>query len=280
MIVIQPVGRLGNHMFQFAFGFAMSKKLKTNFIFNTSLLEEYFELSTYNNPIRKRVRKLVYKFSLKFNNYSHIDLNKFIHPTEIIDLVRDKQIIYGYFQSEFFWKEYRKQIRNNLTFQSKFTNYFKEKYQSVLSRPYICLNMRLAEDYKNWIVEELGDNGEKVMLPLSYYKKILNKCVEEYADYKIVITADNIEMSKSIFRDNENIIYSNDSKYKIAIDFLLISNASVVIASNSSFCWWACYLSNIEDNVIFAPKYWLGHKVKQEYPYNIIPENWVQIEVD
>ncbi len=280
MIVIQPVGRLGNHMFQFAFGYAMSKRLKTKFIFNTSLLEEYFELGTYNNPIKKRVRNLRYKFSLKFNKYSSIDLNRFIHPKEIMDELKDNQIIYGYFQSELFWVEYKKQIRNNFTFQSKFKDYFKEKYHSVLSQPYICLNMRLAEDYKNWIVNELGDNGEKVMLPIEYYKKVLRICTEKYKEYKIVITADDINMSKSIFFDNENIIYSNDAKYKIVIDYLLISNANVVIASNSSFCWWACYLSTIEEKVIYAPKYWLGHKVKLEYPAKIIPNDWIQIEVD
>jgi len=267
-------------MFQFAFGYAMSKKLKTNFIFNTSLLEEYFELGSYNHPFVKSVRNLRYKFSLKFNTYTSIDLSQFVHPTEIIAKVKNNQIIYGYFQSDLFWAEFKKQIRNNFTFHSKFIDYFNEEYNSILSRPYICLNMRLAEDYQNWIVNELGDNGEKVMLPLSYYNKILDKCIEEYKDYRIVITADDIEMSKSIFFANENIIYSNDKKYKVMVDFLLISNANVVIASNSSFCWWACYLNKIEDLVVYVPKYWLGHKVKTEYPAKIIPDNWIQIEVD
>ena len=60
MITIMPAGRLGNHLFQFAFGLAMSARLKTDFIFNTSEIEELFELKRYNAPADDKPSKTVY----------------------------------------------------------------------------------------------------------------------------------------------------------------------------------------------------------------------------
>src|ERR1700741_4975299 len=104
MITIMPSGRLGNHLFQFAFGVAISRKLGTDFIFGTSEIESFFELRTYNNPLRKKLRMLHYMFSLKFNHHQLLDLNKDLPPEQIISMVKNNNTLYGYFQSDRFFK--------------------------------------------------------------------------------------------------------------------------------------------------------------------------------
>jgi hypothetical protein len=63
------------------------------------------------------------------------------------------------------------------------------------------------------------------------------------------------------------------------IDFLIITMCDAAIIGPSSFSWWACYFMKKRD-VVFAPKYWLGFKIKKEFPQGIFPSFATPCEVD
>jgi hypothetical protein len=54
-----------------------------------------------------------------------------------------------------------------------------------------------------------------------------------------------------------------------------------IIISNSSFGWWAAYLSKVEHSNVFVPSVWFGKKlVNQGFNINdLILPNWNKIEV-
>jgi hypothetical protein len=57
-------------------------------------------------------------------------------------------------------------------------------------------------------------------------------------------------------------------------------NADKLIISNSSFAWWGTYL-NKKNAEVFAPRYWLGFKIRKEYPVGIFNSlNWNLVEVN
>lgn len=102
-------------------------------------------------------------------------------------------------------------------------------------------------------------------MPFEYYRKALDS-IEGIENYKVLFIGDDVESVKNEFGHEYN--HSFESNPAI-IDFQLIQHADIAIIANSTFAWWAAYLSQKPNAKIIAPEYWLGYKVKKEYPVGI-----------
>lgn len=129
-------------------------------------------------------------------------------------------------------------------------------------------------DYLFFGKESLG--GKNMCLPDGYFINCLNK-IKNINDYLIIFISDDIIYARKRF---SNMYFkaqfeSNDE----IIDFQLLMYADVLVISNSTFAWWAAYLNQKPNKIVYAPKYWLGFKKKIEYPVNILHPNWIVVEV-
>ncbi len=263
-------GRLGNHLFQFAFGLAISKKLKTQFIFDTGEIEEFFELKHYNNPIRKKLRTLLYKVSLKLNKYAFLSLNRDVPPQELIDAVDNNKVLYGYFQSPVFFKGYETLIRKELKIKEQYHDEYASLYSGLFEKSVVCIAVRIS-DYLTWKIDEIDGNTPE--LSLNYFKKTLG-LVPDLDSKNIIIISEDIETVKKHLNIG-NATYIGPGVHQL----ISLIRSDYLIISNSTFQWWGAWLNDKPNKVVYAPKFWLGHKVKREYPQNIIPAGWVQVEV-
>lgn len=269
MITIIPTGRLGNQLFQFAFGLSMSKRLETDFMMNVAELEKYFELRQYNNPIKKKFRFFCYLFSLKFHNYISVDLNQDVSPEVIMNSIKNKSIIYGYFQSEEYFKRYEGLIRRNLTIKKALLRDFMLRFEHLFDRDVVCIGVRIS-DYQNWKIREIDDHTP--ILDISYYEKAISE-ISDIETKTIIFVSEDIETVKTMF-SYDNAVYMDT-----VIDcFISLLMADYLIVANSSFLWWGAWLNENPQKIVYAPKYWLGHKVKREYPQQIIPPEWIRVE--
>jgi len=263
-------GRLGNHLFQFAFGLAISKRLTTDFVFNTSEIEEYFELKSYNNPVTKKIRLMRYMLSLKFNNYTSLDLSQDQKPETILSDVENNKVLYGYFQSNLYFKGYEHLVKKSLKIKDELLKKYLSKFSHLFNKEVICVGIRLSE-YKEWHIKEIDNNTP--IIDVSFYRKTLD-LIPDIASKTLIFVSEDIETVKKVLKF-DNAVYM-DTVTDCLISLIL---ADYLIISNSSFLWWGAWLNAKPNKVIYAPKYWLGHKVKREYPQNIIPPDWIQIEV-
>ncbi|MCC8425721.1 alpha-1,2-fucosyltransferase [Mucilaginibacter sp. UR6-11] len=270
MITIMPSGKLGNHLFQFAFGLAVSKKMKTDFVFNTEELEKYFELKPYNSPILKKIRLLRYMFSLKFHKYSAANLSLDEPPFAILNAVKDHTVIYGYFQSEAYFKKYEQQVKKAFKIKSGLMDSYQSKFSELFKKEVVCIGIRLSE-YREWHIKEIDNNTP--FIEIDYYKRAL-KSIADLESKTLIFVSEDIKTVKQLFR-YDNAVYM-DNVTDCLISLIL---ADKLIISNSSFLWWGAWLNNKPDKVVYAPRYWLGHKVNREFPQNIIPSDWLQLDV-
>ena len=272
---IKFAGRLGNQLFQFAVGQSIAKKLNTKvfYIFqntgiNKTIINQYFKLKDFNK-VKNKFYEFWYCIAYKKkvqdfpNSFSLSDFNPIVNT-----------IISGYFQSEYFFRNVIDEVKLKFEIKNKYKRKFKKKYSNFFrSNKTIVIHIRLG-DYEVQGNDLLG--GIDLSLPFEYYHNILNM-IPNMENYSLLFLSDEIEKIKNEFNIYKN---ANFEENDLIIDFQIIQNADICIISNSTFAWWAAYLSNNKSTKVYAPKYWLGFKVKKEYPTGIMLTNWNWIDVD
>jgi len=272
---IKFAGRLGNQLFQYAFGQSLAKKLDTKvfYIFqntglNKTIINQYFKLKDFN-ILKNKLYEFWYviAYKKKVQDLSNILILSDIEP-------KVNSIISGFFQSEYFFRNVIDEVKLKFEIKNKYKRKFEKKYSNFFkNNKTIVIHIRLG-DYKVQGNELLG--GIDLSLPFEYYHNILNM-IPNIENYSLLFLSDEIEKIKNEF----NIyINANFEENDLIIDFQIIQNADISIISNSTFAWWAAYLSNNKSTIVYAPKYWLGFKVKKEYPTGIMLTNWNWIDVD
>lgn len=270
------IGQLGNHLFQYAFIYSASKKLNTDFLTiygktRTTIprIEKYFSLS-------KRKKKANSLTTLLLRFVQTLKKNKKITgkeiPENILKNLENHTIYEGYMQSEEYFSDYKREVTSLFKIKQAYIDEFHTKYNQILKNKKIVVHIRRG-DYK-----EAGDDflgGLDLRLPLQYYYQALKE-ISNINDYIIIFISDDISYCKNNFGHLENATFEANDEI---IDFQLLMNADIAIIANSTFSWWASYLNNNINKQIFAPKYWLGFKIKEEYPARIMSGlDWTWID--
>ncbi|HEY0899634.1 MAG TPA: alpha-1,2-fucosyltransferase, partial [Sphingobacteriaceae bacterium] len=108
-----------------------------------------------------------------------------------------------------------------------------------------------------------------ISLPIEYFKSQLDS-IPNHQSYKVIFLSDDMEYVKTVFPQKENYIFSENTEI---VDFQVIQHADIAIISNSSFAWWAAYLSS-KKNLVIAPKNWLGFRIGREHPKGIMTDRF------
>ena len=269
MIGVKLNGRLGNQMFQYAFAMALADKYHTYYLIDNNrqidLVKKYFRVHTISN--NKITRKLFKKWIAPTTPLVEQEGHESVE--EIMGIAKNSHLYHGYFQSELFFYNIREKIHFHFRLKESHKESFNKKYGHLFKRKVLAIHYRLG-DYLTWGSKELG--GTDLSLPESYYQNAL-RSVSDIDNYSIIVVTDdkvNI-VNKLSFVENKFIVCDHE-----ILDFQVLMNADIVISSNSSFSWWACYL-NPKKPLVYAPEHWLGFKIGKEYPQSAIPPHFVKI---
>ncbi len=273
MIIVDLIGRLGNQLFQYAFAIKVKKELKTLLILNPIQdieINKYFELDFFTRFSFYKIGNIFRIFLLwKAKNFRVIKQSGYENNI----LIKNSIHYSGFFQSELFFNNYIDDINKRFTIKKKYCNKFNKKYKDLFFKNKVIVMHIRRTDYVNYGTEELG--GSNMCLPMSFYEDCLTQIANIY-EYKIICVSDDIKYCIEYFKGRNFIFESNE----MIIDFQLIKNADIAIIANSSFSWWAAYLNDRPNKIVYAPKYWTGFKVNKEYPLGIIPNNFIPISVN
>lgn len=292
MIKIVSRGQLGNQMFQYAFAYTLARKLHTFFVVIKMDAKDqlfYFKLNDGNkeNSLSALSRTL-YRLKLVIHSRLYTLLTTFVsflcsrrfkrynednwqNPELQKPEFGDNHIYHGYFQSKAYFESNTESIRKLFTIKDQYIALFQSKYGNVFNtNKTLVIHMRY-KDYLTAGEEKLG--GINLSLPMSYYKNCL-ELIENIESYKIFILSDDMELAKK----NIHLPKATFSQNEEIVDFQMIRHADVAIIANSTFAWWASWLNDKPDKMVYAPKHWLGFKVKKEFPYGIVPNEFHAID--
>jgi hypothetical protein len=246
MISVFLMGRMGNNLFQIAAGLSLAKK------HNTIL---YVPRYTWNPP-NMVASSYLDCFELTDVNWVDRFINikgflltygeqKFSYNEEF-EKLSDNNNLYGYYQSEKYFKSYEQHIRKNFKFKDEITNSTIEK-----------LN-KLNVDYKKATAIHVR-RGDYVGLPdayplqdVEYYEKALN----DMGSKDVIVFSDDIEWCKDNFKSTSiNFSFADMNQQNTMCAMTMVSD---LVIANSTFSWWGAWLNPNKNKRVYYPKKWFG----------------------
>ena len=309
MIIIKIQGRLGNQMFQYAFAKKLMKKYynneeiminysKSKFsnkcdfaeddnhtekVFNfkklriTKKLEINFiqKIIFYSYLIFKLIIKKIYsKKSLdsvfqKFLNYFGI---YFLQDSSVCEFYKSKfknKIVYGYFTSEIFFKDIENDIKRDFEININMEKNNQNFLNKIINSNSVCISIRRG-DYLNKDISKFYH-----ICDLNYYYSAINMINELVENPTYVVFSDEIDWVKENMNFPEGTLYESGNLNCFETLKLMI-NCKYYIISNSTFHWWAQYLSKNKNKIVIAPSIWNSKDSCKE----IYQRDWKLIDIN
>lgn len=295
MIIVRLQGGMGNQMFQYALGRALSIKNNTklgldltflldrtpipNFTFRDYNLED-FNIQAYIVS-KKDIPFLYRKYSLGiFMRYIDFVRRKFINTPgkEKKDYFFDSKImnlgpnayLEGWWQNQKYFLEIKDILRKDFTLKS-YSEKIKQHISKIESQNSVCVHIRRG-DYLT--VDTLGNKYYSV-LDETYYKNALDIISKSgKIDCIYVFDRDDIEWcKKNVKFDYPTVYIEND--INLAETVTLMSSCKHFIMANSSLSWWVAWLSSAPEKVVIAPKKWLTDPSIDTS--DLIPNEWIRL---
>jgi len=292
MIIVQILGGLGNQMFQYASGRALSERLNQLLRLDASGFANYqlhngFELSRLFTSsmdlvtpdemkavlgwqASPSIRRLLIRQKLTvLRNDRFIVEPHFQHWTGISGVPKDAYLI-GYWQSEKYFKPIEKIIRVDFTFKQPMLDMNQRIAQEIDQSNAISLHVRRGDYVQN--SNTLATHG---VCSLDYYQAAIQYIAERVVRPNFFVFSDDIAWVK----DNLKIYFTcryvdHNQGTESYNDMRLMSLCQHHIIANSSFSWWGAWLNPNQEKIVIAPKKWFanGNDV-----CDLISEDWVTL---
>lgn len=317
MIYLKIRGRLGNQLFQYAtvnnfrkkfypneelaLDFTDLKKLGTmEEGFKNSLnefnVEPFLEVDKIKTNIIQAILIFIMKIpnplfrfiglsniadivSYKFEKFMQPLLNKFgvyymIHGYYEFKKTKSKnKIFYGNFECCKYFDNIRNDILEMYSPKIKKLKNNSEMYKKIKENNSVCITIRRGDFVTNSEFSKI----HYICSPEFFYKAI--DIIKEKVDNPFfVVFSDDIDWVKTNMNFGERAIYESGSD-PLWEKLRLMSSCKHFIISNSTFSWWAQYLSVSKNKVVVAPNRWKNISYKKDSSkLDIYQDFWYRVK--
>lgn len=265
-MVVDFMGGLGNQMFQYAFGRALSKMNDSNLYFR--------QMQSPNAEGHIRYMLAEYKLGLSWDYEAA--KRQFCYggkvpgyDPNVFDQALDTRFI-GYWQSEQYYGPYASLIRDELANpRSGYDAYTMSMGDRIVATAghSACIHVRRG-DYLNPTTGAFHGN-----LDNSYYAEAIDRIQQADREVKFFVFSDDAEYCKKNFPSQFTVVEGTNRHP--GWDIWLMSLCQHAVIANSSFSWWGAWLGDRRrDGLVFAPKKWFKADVDET---GIVPERWTRI---
>lgn len=290
---------LGNQMFIYAYARALQERNNQK----TLVLDTFDfrkDIRTYSlnnfrlNPCVKKnkimsqiLNRVILTLKLGKERSARIENEKFIKNAKkgiysdffsysvppFVDSNKKRIIVRGFYQSHKNFENIKNLIKEELTVVTPPSNENKNMLEQISQDNAVCVHVRRGDYVNNpaW-------SKELAICTEEYYKKamdIVASKVENPVFYIFSNCSEDIEWIKQNYKFDYELKYVdlNNPDYE---ELRLMYNCKHFIISNSTFSWWAQYLSQNENRVVVAPSLW--NRLMDAS--NIYMDDWDIVEVE
>ena len=253
-------GRFGNQMFQYAALKGIARNCGYDFCVPSGPQTE----SGFHDE--ENQHKLFMAFDMP--NVKQVDMfpapyRKEVSSTfdeDLFNNCEDNVNLYGFFQTEKYFKHIEDDIRKDFNFQNDILEPCVEAFGSD---ELIGLHVRRS-DY-------VQKQSYHPLCTLNYYEEALEFHLP--SDLPVVIVSDDPKWcgQQEIFESDRFMISESADNL---IDMCILSLCKYHVIANSSFSWWGAWLA--DSKKVIAPKVWYGPAANLD-DSDIVPERWKRI---
>lgn len=291
MIIVELAGGLGNQMFQYAAGLRLAKhhrvplKLDLTFLLDRTPREGHtfrdFDLNLFpvnevvatdselqrvnrgSTVLRRFIKRLMRKDILSVHESS-------IRSPHALLQLGDTVHLRGYWQNELFFRDIASHIRSIYATGSLITEEARHLADEIRSCNSICVNVRRGDFVAN------SFHG---VCDLEYFQRAVQKIRETTVDPRFYLFSDDIlwcdENMRPILPEITLVTHAYAGE-RFGSYLGLMSLCKHFVIPNSTFAWWAAWLSEHNDKVVIAPKSWFQDERANEQT-QIVPECWLRL---
>lgn len=305
MIAVKLVGRIGNQLFIYAAAEAIRQKRGRNekiVFFDESILREGWVNSLVDYDLKnveyrhdfsklELVTRLQMAIVLRFyrwfnltreNRVKRYKFEKFFQPvlnmlgiiscidgyTKIITPFTNHVYMDGYFQSERYFKGYEDLLKDTFSYRLPILRE-KEYVKQFETRNSVCISIK---------VEHNVGHPSFDVCDQTYYRQAIDYITSQVENPLFFVCSDNVPYVLEHFIDKGKYDYVCQEKGLPVSDALAIMGACKhFIVGNTSFGWWAQYLSSNTNKIVIAPNFW--YRPDSNVQCDIYLKNWHLIDV-
>lgn len=274
MIITKLRGGLGNQMFQYAAGEALAASKGARLFFDRSWFgsagaldpKREYELDAFGieAPEASAISKILAK---KLGRH----LKEEFGATECEEPrargAGAAQSIYldGYWQSERWFEPIKAEIRNRFTLASPLPERTQRLADEIAGSESVCIHVRRS-DYI----------ARGNFIGLGFYERAL-RSLPVSPDLRYFIFSDDMLWCRENLKSVKGAAFVDQAEYGTtpAMTMTIMAKAKHFIIPNSSFSWWAAWLSVREDRRVVAPAVW--SQGKGLVLTKIVPRDWIRV---
>jgi len=278
MISCEIMGGLGNQLFQIfaTISYAMKYGQTFGFLFKEKLGNNRI---TYWNTFLKRLSPFV-TFTLppmSVRREESFEYSPILAPLNRMNEICENVYLFGYFQSEKYFKPHIDVIKNLIGIDELQQKIFQKfdflcDFTNTVSMHFRLGDYKYLPEHHPVLEYEYYENAIRYILNNNQNIIILYFCEKE--DNKEV--QDMIQRLSTVFENTCSFVKAPDQ-----IDdweqMLLMSCCRHNIIANSTFSWWGAYFNNNLDKIVCYPSKWFGVKLSHHNLCDLFPEGWIPV---
>lgn len=298
VIIVRLLGGLGNQMFQYALGRRLSSDYKTFLTVDCSVLENrragqhsvqrHFALDIFTADIRRAP-------AMKKLRYSAWGLPRLLRPAvRSLGLAREsRQIIEdsfgfdprvlncgreayisGLWQSFQYFSPIDAILRADFRFRYPILPEADGIAKSIAETNSVCLHVRRT-DY----VTHQNSSSPLGFVGLDYYRTGVRRILDESPDANFFVFSDDLSWCKEelTFVPKATFVPSGYAGFKDSTHLQLMTRCRSFLIPNSTFSWWAAWLSDLPNKRVFVPQRWFRDEAIDTSGF--YPDGWLRLAV-
>lgn len=288
MIIVRLKGGLGNQLFQYAAGRALSLHNHTTLGLDTSFYENPgTPVRTYDLDLFAINAKVLKRSELPFLRRS---VGKGIMG-RIIAKIRTRLMLTkgtergfefnanlfdagaslyldGYWQNPAYFEPYSDIIRQDFTLTTPLSPAILSLKEEIQRHSSLCIHVRRG-DY-------VGNARHDIVTPAYYREALALLTTKTHIDH-IYVFSDDITWCEQTMKFDIATTFVGDAYAgeRASGHFVLMQSCKHFIIPNSSFSWWTAWLGNHPEKIVIAPKQWFGDTSIDTS--NRTPKEWIRI---